>query len=212
MRFPTAAIFSSSSFINNKVSQVWSIYPPKHTHRFNFQPSLLTVEDCCLQISRHLHHAFQEKSVLMMQHPLSYSIFVLLATLSLQFKPIHSFPRANTSHVQPTRLFRPTPSSSSTNHLLLPLLNSSSHCGMIACPNGELSGHAYCRAIGCDFCMAVVFTWGSTEFECDGDLQGKGIGRGRGRGHRVRVKAGGQEQVVKEKEEGHKGGKDRMAK
>ena len=39
---------------------------------------------------------------------------------------------------------------------------------MISCPNGGPSGHAYCEALGCDFCVAVVTMWADIDFTCDG--------------------------------------------
>ena len=39
---------------------------------------------------------------------------------------------------------------------------------MVTCPNGGHSGHRFCQAIGCDFCVATIADMGHIRFECDG--------------------------------------------
>ncbi|KAF6239256.1 hypothetical protein HO173_002517 [Letharia columbiana] len=47
-------------------------------------------------------------------------------------------------------------------------LRSDLHCGMIACPGGSSEGHAFCAAIGCDYCVIVASSTPTTHYECDG--------------------------------------------
>lgn len=50
-------------------------------------------------------------------------------------------------------------------------LRSDAHCGMIACPGGGPVGHAFCEAIGCDYCVMVASSPPTTHYECDGGLR-----------------------------------------
>ena len=62
----------------------------------------------------------------------------------------------------------PAPSSPPHGLLALLRLKSDSHCGIFKCPNGGPSGHAFCQALGCDFCIIVVRSLGAEDYECDG--------------------------------------------
>lgn len=65
----------------------------------------------------------------------------------------------------------PTPITPSRGLLALLRLQSAGHCGAISCPDGGPSGHAFCEALGCDYCVAVPRPPGGMAFECDGDWQ-----------------------------------------
>jgi len=62
----------------------------------------------------------------------------------------------------------PAPFTPSTSGLSLLQLQSETHCGVISCPNGDQSGHAFCQALGCDYCLAVPSPPAGIKFECDG--------------------------------------------
>lgn len=47
-------------------------------------------------------------------------------------------------------------------------LSSDLHCGAVTCPGGGPEGHAFCRRLGCDYCLIVASSPPTTRFECDG--------------------------------------------
>ena len=68
----------------------------------------------------------------------------------------------------------PAPTTPSSQHLSLHRLQSESHCGIINCPDGGPTGHAFCRTMGCDFCVVVAASPpGTTRYECDGIMMGR---------------------------------------